>query len=263
MIKFYFSQMESSSHTIHENMNKVIDYQTHHRLRESQGRKRAEDLNGRVTIWAVGETLAIVFIAISQVWILKNFFSEKKPSSSMYSWNTHLPLLVPFWFRSHMFYLNFCWFFFVCFFFLFLFLSLEKLSDAWGSGTEKTLLNVLNCLLLFLPDIFDCNRNNKSRSFRCLKLCPYRSREFVVRHKRKVEEKQKEQFRLPMMLQWMQVGRQPFFVLKRKVCWTVKRGGFARTRSGFRTSQRRRFSLIRKNQRGKQQTTSIELAARQ
>ena len=85
MITFYFSQMESSSHTIHENMNKVIDYQTHHRLRESQGRKRAEDLNGRVTIWAVGETLAIVFIAISQVWILKNFFSEKKPSSSMYS----------------------------------------------------------------------------------------------------------------------------------------------------------------------------------
>jgi len=79
------TQMESSSHTIHENMNKVIDYQTHHRLRESQGRKRAEDLNGRVTIWAVGETLAIVFIAISQVWILKNFFSEKKPSSSMYS----------------------------------------------------------------------------------------------------------------------------------------------------------------------------------
>ena len=102
----------------------------------------------------------------------------------------------------------------MCFFFLFLFLSLEKLSDAWGSGSEKTLLNVLNCLLLFLPDIFDCNRNNKSRSFRCLKLCPYRSREFVVRHKRKVEEKQKEQFRLPMMLQWMQVGRQPFFVLK-------------------------------------------------
>jgi hypothetical protein len=84
-VELYFPQMESSSHTIHENMNKVIDYQTHHRLRESQGRKRAEDLNGRVTIWAVGETLAIVFIAISQVWILKNFFSEKKPSSSMYS----------------------------------------------------------------------------------------------------------------------------------------------------------------------------------
>jgi len=49
-------------------------------LRESQGRKRAEDLNERVFLWAVGETLAIVVIGIGQVVILKNLFSEKKPS---------------------------------------------------------------------------------------------------------------------------------------------------------------------------------------
>lgn len=41
------TQLESSSQTIHENLNGIIDYQTHHRLRESQGRKRAEDLNER------------------------------------------------------------------------------------------------------------------------------------------------------------------------------------------------------------------------
>lgn len=79
------TQMESSSHSLHENLNKVVDYQTHHRLRESQGRKRAEDLNERVFLWAVGETFAIIVIGIGQVVILKNFFSEKKPSQMMFS----------------------------------------------------------------------------------------------------------------------------------------------------------------------------------
>lgn len=77
--------MESSSHSLHENMNKVVDYQTHHRLRETQGRRRAEDLNERVFYWAVGETIAIIVIGIGQVMILKNFFSEKKPSQMMFS----------------------------------------------------------------------------------------------------------------------------------------------------------------------------------
>lgn len=61
---FLFNQMESSSHALHENLNKVIDYQTHHRLRESQGRKRSEDLNERVLLWAIGETVAIVAIGM-------------------------------------------------------------------------------------------------------------------------------------------------------------------------------------------------------
>ena len=100
--------MESSSHALHENLNKVIDYQTHHRLRESQGRKRSEDLNERVFLWAVGETISIVvmgrhcretweklidwklivcfisFSAISLVFVLKSLFSEKKPSQMMF-----------------------------------------------------------------------------------------------------------------------------------------------------------------------------------
>jgi len=74
------TQMESSSSTIHENLNTVLDYQTHHRLRESQGRKRAEDLNERVFYWSVGQTIVILFIGIGQVIILKNFFSDKKSS---------------------------------------------------------------------------------------------------------------------------------------------------------------------------------------
>lgn len=69
--------METSAEEIHSSLNKIIDHQTHHRLREAQSRKRAEDLNERVFWWSTGETLAIVCVAIAQVMILKNFFSDR------------------------------------------------------------------------------------------------------------------------------------------------------------------------------------------
>ncbi|KAK7789712.1 hypothetical protein R5R35_014752 [Gryllus longicercus] len=77
------TQMETSSQEIHKSLNTIIDYQTHHRLREAQGRKRAEEINERVMWWSILETLAILFITIGQVFMLKNFFSEKKPSQMM------------------------------------------------------------------------------------------------------------------------------------------------------------------------------------
>jgi hypothetical protein len=113
-----FRQMETSAREVHENMNAVIDYQTHHRLRETQGRHRAEDLNERTMIWSVFVTFAIMCVGfgqvvhhacsqlchlvlqhltaldnqnsiisfthlcslMSQVFVLKSFFSEKRPS---------------------------------------------------------------------------------------------------------------------------------------------------------------------------------------
>ncbi|XP_047482275.1 transmembrane emp24 domain-containing protein 7-like [Penaeus chinensis] len=78
------TQMESSSQKVHENLNSIIDYQTHHRLQEAQSRKRAEDLNERVLFWAVGETLGILVIAVGQVMILKNFFADKKSNQAAY-----------------------------------------------------------------------------------------------------------------------------------------------------------------------------------
>lgn len=75
-------QMESSAQEVHKNLINILDYQTHHRLREAQGRKRAEDLNERVLWWSVMETIAIVVIAVGQVFILKNFFTERKPLQS-------------------------------------------------------------------------------------------------------------------------------------------------------------------------------------
>jgi len=74
------TQMESSAQEVHENLNTVIDYQTHHRLRETQGRRRAEDLNERVMIWSLFVTFAIFLVGIAQVFVLKSFFAEKLPS---------------------------------------------------------------------------------------------------------------------------------------------------------------------------------------
>lgn len=73
--------MEVSTQEIHQSLKSIIDYQTHHRLREAQGRKRAEDLNDRVFWWSLTETILILIVAIGQVFVLKNFFSEKRPVS--------------------------------------------------------------------------------------------------------------------------------------------------------------------------------------
>lgn len=80
------TQMETSAQEVHENMNAMIDYQTHHRLRETQGRKRAEDLNERIMIWSAFVTIAIFVVGFGQVMVLKSFFAEKKPSQ-MYGYH--------------------------------------------------------------------------------------------------------------------------------------------------------------------------------
>lgn len=74
------TQMETSAQEVHENLNSIVDYQTHHRLRETQGRKRAEDLNERIMVWSIFVTVAIFVVAFGQILVLKSWFSEKKPS---------------------------------------------------------------------------------------------------------------------------------------------------------------------------------------
>ncbi|KOC65048.1 Transmembrane emp24 domain-containing protein 7 [Habropoda laboriosa] len=73
------TQMESSAQEIHKNLNSILDYQTHHRLREAQGRKRAEDLNRGVLFWSITETFTILVICVGEVYVLKTFFTERKP----------------------------------------------------------------------------------------------------------------------------------------------------------------------------------------
>ena len=72
------TQIETSASNIHEALKVVIDYQTHHRLREMTGREEAEYLNERVQYWSIGQTVLIVLISLIQVFVLRNFFAEKR-----------------------------------------------------------------------------------------------------------------------------------------------------------------------------------------
>jgi len=74
------TMMDTSASGIHERLKVVDDYQTHHRLRESTSRKRAEELSDRVLWWSVGQTVVILFIGISQVFVLRSFFTDKRPA---------------------------------------------------------------------------------------------------------------------------------------------------------------------------------------
>lgn len=74
------TKFEAAAESIHENLNSIFDAQTHYRLSEAKGRKRAEDLNSRVFWWSAFETAAVVVIGAAQVWTLKSFFSGHRAS---------------------------------------------------------------------------------------------------------------------------------------------------------------------------------------
>ncbi|XP_041088888.1 transmembrane emp24 domain-containing protein 7-like [Polyodon spathula] len=76
------TQMESACVSIHEALKSVIDYQTHFRLREAQGRSRAEDLNTRVAFWSIGEAVILLIVSIGQVVLLRSFFSDRKTTTT-------------------------------------------------------------------------------------------------------------------------------------------------------------------------------------
>lgn len=59
--------METASVNIHEKLKIVDDLQTHQRLRETTGRKSAEDLNDRVLYWSIGQTVVLLCIGVGQV----------------------------------------------------------------------------------------------------------------------------------------------------------------------------------------------------
>eukprot|EP00794_Sanderia_malayensis_P019595 gene19595-21523_t len=72
------TQLETSASNMHEALKVVIDYQTHHRLREASGREEAEYLCERVQYWSLGQTVLIVVVSLFQVYMLRNFFAEKR-----------------------------------------------------------------------------------------------------------------------------------------------------------------------------------------
>jgi len=72
------TQLETTVRDLHLNLNTLVEYQTHLRLRESQGRSFAEDLNERVQVWSLGQSFVILLAGIGQIVILRSFFSEHK-----------------------------------------------------------------------------------------------------------------------------------------------------------------------------------------
>lgn len=72
------THMETKAVSIHNSLNMIVDYQTHHRIRETHGRRMAERVNERVLWWSLLETGIIVVISISQILVLRWFFVDKK-----------------------------------------------------------------------------------------------------------------------------------------------------------------------------------------
>ena len=70
--------MEAAAVTIHEALKVVIDYQTHHRLRESQGRAFAEHINEGVQFWSIGQSIVVLLVGVGQVVVLKGFFTDRQ-----------------------------------------------------------------------------------------------------------------------------------------------------------------------------------------
>lgn len=74
--------IEASAVNLFEELNKVIDLQTHFKLREAQGRAFAEDLNERVLLWSAGVAVIIIIVGIGQILVLRSFFTNKHKTSS-------------------------------------------------------------------------------------------------------------------------------------------------------------------------------------
>ncbi|CAD5111640.1 DgyrCDS931 [Dimorphilus gyrociliatus] len=75
------TQMETSAVSVHEALKSIRDFQTHHRLREAQGRVYAEELNEKVQFWSIGESIIVLIVGIGQIIVLKSFFTDKRPTT--------------------------------------------------------------------------------------------------------------------------------------------------------------------------------------
>ena len=76
--QYSLTLIESSTVQIHESLNTIIDYQTHHRLREAKSRSLAEHIFERVNYWSIGQTIIMVGISCLQVFTLRRLFTEKR-----------------------------------------------------------------------------------------------------------------------------------------------------------------------------------------
>jgi len=76
--QYSMTMIESSAVQIHESLNTIIDYQTHHRLQEARSRSLAEYIFERVNYWSIGQTLIMLGMSFIQVFTLKRLFIDKR-----------------------------------------------------------------------------------------------------------------------------------------------------------------------------------------
>lgn len=69
-----FTSIEARLYQLHIKLNLITDFQTHHRLRESQGRLFAEHLHRTVLVRSLGETVLLITVSFLQVYVVKRFF---------------------------------------------------------------------------------------------------------------------------------------------------------------------------------------------
>jgi len=73
-----FTKSEMSTVKIYEKLKEVIDYQTHHKLRESAERKFSEGLRDRVQLWSLLQFCIMVAVSVLQVMVVRSFFNGSK-----------------------------------------------------------------------------------------------------------------------------------------------------------------------------------------
>lgn len=69
-----FTSVEASTYQLHLKLNLITDFQTHHRLKESQGRLFAEHVHHTVLVRSLGESVLVITVSFLQVYIVKRFF---------------------------------------------------------------------------------------------------------------------------------------------------------------------------------------------
>ncbi|XP_077553667.1 transmembrane emp24 domain-containing protein 7-like [Haemaphysalis longicornis] len=67
--------IELSLEKVRRELNAIVDYQTHHRLRETHGRKLAEHLNQHVFVASIVETMIILIIFCGRCISVKMLFN--------------------------------------------------------------------------------------------------------------------------------------------------------------------------------------------
>eukprot|EP01112_Ceratiomyxa_fruticulosa_P021718 TRINITY_DN774_c1_g1_i2.p1 TRINITY_DN774_c1_g1~~TRINITY_DN774_c1_g1_i2.p1 ORF type:complete len:206 (+),score=36.96 TRINITY_DN774_c1_g1_i2:99-716(+) len=74
----HLSPIENSVQKIDRVLQMCISEQRRIRVREQTHRDTAEDTNGRIVWWSVGETVTLLVMSIGQIWYLRRWFNVKQ-----------------------------------------------------------------------------------------------------------------------------------------------------------------------------------------